>query len=219
MKGFGVLAAASCAAIALLAGSMPAEAAKVQGDILVRLRGIYIEPDVSSSLTLGNTAIPGKVDADFQIVPEIDFSYFLTDNIAFELIAATAKHDVSVKGSPLGANVDLGHVWVLPPTLTAQYHFAPKAAFSPYVGAGINYTIYYNQKSGAARSVNYDNDFGLALQAGVDYWINDKWFLNLDVKKLWLNADAKVDAGLGTLINAKVDLDPWIFGIGVGTKF
>jgi len=190
--------------------------AKEKGDILVRMRGIAVTPDSGGSTDV----IGGDADIDNAFVPEVDFSYFFTDNIAAELILATTKHNVGVSGTALGRDVDLGDVWLLPPTLTVQYHFQPKSAFSPYIGAGLNYTFFYNEDSGndpAVTSVSYDNNIGYALQAGFDYEVSDRWVLNFDVKKLFLQTDVKVNGGA---INANdVDVDPWIFGIGFGYRF
>lgn len=215
MRGSLILAA-TVAAVALAAPAAPA-AAK-EGDLLVRARGIWVSPDEGSSLKLGGAAIPGKANVDAQVVPELDFTYFLSDNVAAELILATTPHDVNATGTPLG-NVDLGDVWLLPPTLTVQYHFDPAGKISPYIGAGVNYTIFYNEDAGAARSIDYENSFGFALQAGVDIALEGKWFLNLDVKKVWLNTEATIDAGLPSRIVADVDIDPWIVGVGVGYRF
>lgn len=85
---------------------------------------------------------------------------------------------------------------LLPPTLTAQWHFLPRQSINPYMGASINYTIFYDEKPSAVNSISYDNTFGWALQAGVDISVGDGWFINADV-----------------------DIDPWIFGLGVGYRF
>ena len=114
------------------------------------------------------------------------------------------------------AGVDLGDVWILPPTLLLQYHFTPKDQFRPYVGAGINYTIFYGEDSGAVTSIDYEDNFGYALQAGMDYDLGNQWVFNIDVKKLWLNTDVSINGGA---ITADVDLDPWIFGTGFGYRF
>ncbi|ACI99009.1 OmpW/AlkL family protein [Rhodospirillum centenum] len=217
MRGLAITAA-SCAAVALLAG-VPAASAKEAGDLLVRVRGIYVVPDESSSLSLAGTGIPGEANVGNHFVPELDFTYFLNDNVGIELILGTTPHNVNATGTPLGAKVDLGDVWLLPPTLTAQYHFNPKGQVSPYIGLGVNYTIFYNVDEGAARDIDYDNSFGFALQAGVDFALNERWSLNLDVKKLWLSTDVSIDAGLPSRIKADVDLDPWIIGVGFGYRF
>lgn len=187
---------------------------KSAGDILVRARVIGVLPDGKNTVTTAAGADAGlRTDVDNAYVPEVDFSYFLTENIALELIAATTKHDVKGKGAP---DVDLGHVWLLPPTLTLQYHFLPKAQFSPYVGAGLNYTFFYGTSNGAVNSVKYENGLGYALQAGVDVALGGPWSLNLDVKRLWLSTDVKVNGGA---LKSTVDLDPWIVGVGIGYRF
>jgi outer membrane protein len=182
---------------------------KSAGDFLVRGRLIDAIPRDHASVSAG-----GSVDVSNEIVPEVDFSYFVTDNIAFELIAATTRH--SVTWTPSGTS--LGKVSLLPPTLTAQYHFMPKEKLSPYVGAGLNYTFFYNEDApgGAITSVDYKNHIGYALQAGVDYALGGAWSLNLDVKKIFLRTDVSVNSGA---VTAKVDLDPWIVGLGVGYRF
>lgn len=218
MKKFAVPAVAAALTVAAVA-AMPAQAEKAAGDLLVRGRAIYVVPDESSHLKLGNTAITGEASVDNSFVPELDFSYFFTDNVAAELILGTTHHHVKAKGSPLGASVDLGDVWLLPPTLTLQYHFNPKGKISPYVGAGINYTIFYGDDPGAAKGIDYDNKFGVALQAGVDYALTDKWSFNVDVKKIWLKTDVTVDAGLTSNVYANTKLNPWIFGVGLGYRF
>lgn len=185
---------------------------KSAGDIMLRGRGIAIVPDVSSDTTIG-----GDVDVDEAFTPELDVTYFATDNIGVELIAATANHDVKLENSAVG-DVDLGDVWILPPTLTAQYHFLPKQRISPYVGAGVNWTLFYGADSGDANDIDYENDVGPALQAGVDIAISGPWSLNLDVKKLFLDTEAEVQTAAGT-VDADVDIDPWIVGVGVAYKF
>ncbi|HHK73784.1 MAG TPA: OmpW family protein, partial [Rhizobiales bacterium] len=150
--------------------------------------------------------------------------YFFTDNISAELILGTTKHKATAVGTSAG-DIALGKVWLLPPTLTLQYHLAPDAAFNPYVGAGLNYTIFYSEstKGTVLDNIDYSNSFGVALQAGADIKPNpdSDWFFNVDVKKVWLNTDVKVDAttALGAVVNAKVDVNPWLFGVGVGKRF
>lgn len=214
MRKFGAATGAIGFALALMTGSAGVLGSSVEARAeggnspwMIRLRGTIVSPDESASLT----GLTGTVEADGALVPELDITYFFTDNIAAELILATSPHDMSAT-----AGVDLGEVWVLPPTVTLQYHFAPKGQFRPYVGAGINYTIFYGVDSGAVASIDYENGFGYALQAGMDYDLGDQWVFNIDVKKLWLNTDVSINNGA---ITADVDLDPWIFGAGFGYRF
>ncbi|MFT0715269.1 OmpW/AlkL family protein [Flagellimonas lutimaris] len=180
-----------------------------------RLRGIVVSPDESADIE----AIGGDVDISTSVVPEFDITYFFDDNWSLELILATTKHDVEAVGTAAG-DIDLGNVWLLPPTLTAQYHFTG-GDFVPYLGAGPNLTLFYGVDEGpVADDIEYDTAVGFALQGGFDFMLNDKWFLNFDVKKLFLNTTATVDAttALGATVDADVDINPWIFGVGVGIK-
>lgn len=177
---------------------------------LVRVRLINVAPEESSSTSIG-----GAVAVDNTLVPELDISYFWTDNFATELILATSKHNVGAVGTSLG-DLDAGHVWVLPPTLMMQYHLNPNGQFRPYVGAGINYTIFYSEDAGSLSDISYDNGFGYAFQAGFDFGLNEHWALNADVKKLYLNTDVSINGGG---VTADVDLNPWVFGAGLAYRF
>jgi len=176
----------------------------------VRLRGVSVQPIEKSDVS----AIGGDVNISNSFIPELDFTYFFNKNVAAELILGTTKHKVVDEKSALG-DVDLGSVWLLPPTLTLQYHFYPTKSLKPYVGAGLNYTIFYNAKPGQFNDISYDNKVGFALQGGVDYFLSDKYFLNLDVKKVFLKTDVEVNGS----IPAEVNIDPLLIGFGIGMKF
>jgi outer membrane protein len=187
---------------------------KYAGDFMIRLRGIGVIPADNADID----PIGGDTELSNTGMPEIDFTYFVTDNIAFELIAATTQHDVSARNTSAG-DIDLGDVWLLPPTLLVQYHFLTKERFSPYIGAGINYTIFYGvdeAKNSIAEDVDYENSVGWALQIGVDYRLDENWYVNADVKRLFLDTDVNINNGG---VKADVDVDPWIFGMGIGYKF
>ncbi|MBY0267700.1 MAG: outer membrane beta-barrel protein [Burkholderiales bacterium] len=187
-------------ALALAAGVAQA----AQGDWLGRARVIHIAPDASSS-ALG-------LDASNETTLELDFTYFVTNKLGLELILATRQHDVTSNGARIG------EVTHLPPTLTLQYHFAPDSpSFRPYVGAGVNYTRFYdiNLLNGAATVEK--SSWGGALQLGADFPINKTFFINVDVKKIWIDTDVKLTATGATAANFKIN--PVIFGLGVGMKF
>ncbi len=211
--------AAALLGATFLAGTAMAQDAgsfvpKSAGTFMVRARIIDVLPENNSSSV---SLIKGRVSATNSFTPEVDLSYFLTDNIAAELIAATTTHHVSAKGTALG-KVDVGSVAVLPPTLTLQYHFLHAERFSPYVGAGINYTFFYNTRPGGAPVTRFSmtNGFGEAVQVGFDYAISGRWVLNADVKQIFLSTKASINSGF---IRAKTNLDPLVVGLGVGYKF
>lgn len=197
--------------------------AKSAGDLVVRFRALGVVPDEGGAGDDGAAVVGGDTKLTSDIVPELDFTYFFTDNIAAELILATTQHTASLTGSTLG-NLDLGTVRLLPPTLNLQYHFLPKGKISPYIGAGVNYTIFFDARGGRGNgagtvinAISYSNGFGYSFQAGVDWQIGDKWHLNADVKKIFLNTDINVNNG--TIKVNDADVDPWIFGAGVGYTF
>lgn len=195
-----------------------------QGDWLVRLRGIVVSPTENTSGVMPDLT-DASVEVDNAIVPELDFTYFLTDNIAAELILATSPHGINGTGI-IADRGEVADVMVLPPTLTLQYHFMPNGAFRPYLGVGVNYTIFYSEDAsdslvdalGGATDVDLDDSFGVAFQAGVDVPINDRWFINADVKYIQIDTDATLTTG-DTVRTIEVDLDPIVAGVGVGFRF
>ncbi|MEZ5946394.1 MAG: OmpW family outer membrane protein [Hyphomonas sp.] len=218
-------------ATALLAGAAwagVAGAASAQDNPwMIRARVIGVMPDEGAKLSAGGTALGGSVDISDEYVPEVDITYFFNKNIAAELIAATTQHSVKATNVSAvgGADVDLGDVWVLPPTVTLQYHFTNMGQFKPYVGAGVNFTLFYNEDEGpVADSIDYDSSVGPALQAGFDYDLDGQpggWAFNADVKKIWINSDVTVDftTALGATVKADADIDPVVLGLGFGYKF
>lgn len=187
-----------------------------QGDMLakerfqIRARVVGVLPDDDSTVNIG-----GDADVGDAVVPEVDISYFLTEKIGMELVLATAQHQLYYNGS-----TNLGETYILPPTLVLQYHpLRGENDFSPYIGAGLNYSLFYGEEDGTGfNDLDLDGGVGYALQAGFDYWLSDNWGLNLDVKKVWLDVDADVNAG-ATPVHADVNLDPWLIGAGVSYKF
>lgn len=177
------------------------------GPWMVRARLIGVLPSESANVSIG-----GDVEIDNSFVPEVDVTYFFSKNWAAELIAATAPHDVdhTTEGH-------LGDVWLLPPTLTLQYHIDPASdSFRPYVGVGVNYTIFYGQDDAAGFDLDYDDSFGVAFQAGADFPIGNGWSFNVDVKKIYINTDVSINAGA---VTADVDINPWVVGAGLGYRY
>ena len=194
------------------------------GDVLLRTRAIMVAPNERSGSIL--PAFPGeKVKVNNSVMPELDVTYMATDNIGFELIASTTKHSASGRSGTTGSIGKLASTWVLPPTLTAQYHFAPTSKVRPYVGAGLNYTIFWNEDASRGleaavgpTKVHMKDSFGWAAQAGVDVDLTDRVFLNLDVKYIDIDTTARLSTTAAGTQNVKVSLDPLVFGIGIGVR-
>lgn len=178
---------------------------------MVRARVLQLDPANESTGTLDAL---GGVSVNSKYIWEIDASYFVTPNVAFELIATTPqKQTVSLDGTKIGT---LRH---LPPTLTAQYHFAPtNPTVRPYVGFGVNYTHFSAVKlelGGTPLEIDR-HSWGTAIQIGADFPITDKLSLNVDFKKIDIRTDVTHPA-LGNVGTVKVD--PVLFGIGIGYRF
>ncbi len=211
-------------AAAMLAMAMAATPALAeQGDVLIRLRAITVQPQEKVGPVLPTFPTSGGRITN-AYAPEIDFTYMLTNNLGIELIAATTKHCIEGGGS-LAAVGRLACTWVLPPTLTLQYHFAPQGKIHPYVGAGVNWTMFYKEKASnqlntaiGATNVNLSNSWGYAVQAGVDFDLNDRMFINLDVKYVDMDSTARLTTG-AAVNSVRANIDPLIVGVGVGWRF
>jgi outer membrane protein len=195
------------------------------GDWLVRGRIINVNPNDDSSLvSVGGVPVAGSgVTVDDDTVPELDITYMIAPNWGVELILGYSEHDVDASGT-LKALGNVIEAKALPPTLTLQYHFAPNSDFRPYVGAGVNYTYFWDEDVKGplgipGAKVDMDDSWGLAVQAGIDIAINEDWFVNLDVKYLDMETTAKFKNTLVGAAEVDVDVDPVVWGVGIGRRF
>ncbi|EEA95943.1 OmpW family protein [Pseudovibrio sp. JE062] len=208
-----------------LAADMPvpqediaAAAASEKSPWQIRVRALGVVPMDEGHV---NGVAGSDLSYSSTVVPELDITYYFTDNIAAELILGTTWSDVDGDGSLPGIGVsDVGETWILPPTLTLQYHFTNFGSFKPYIGAGINYTIFYSQDDGKdSKKLDIENTFGAALQVGFDYMVDDHWGVNFDVKKLFLEADYDVTLNDDSKVSGTAELNPWLIGAGVTYRF
>jgi outer membrane protein len=208
-----------------LATAAASPAAAEAGDLIVRGRFIVVAPqDGSSGIT---PAFPNEgVSVDTAYAPELDFTYMLTKNLGMELILATTKHSASGKTGTTGSIGKLADTWVLPPTLTLQYHFAPEGAIRPYVGAGLNYTIFYKERASGSlenavgpTSVSLSDSFGWALQGGLDIPLNSSLMLNFDLKYIDMDTTARLNTTAIGQQKVNIDINPLVFGVGIGMRF
>ena len=211
--------------VALAAAGLAQPAAAEAGDVLVRGRVVVVAPQEESGGV--QPAFPSEeVKVSTSWAPEVDVTYMVSDNIGLELIAATTKHRVGGKTGTTGSIGRLASTWVLPPTLTAQYHFNPKGKVRPYLGAGVNYSLFYSEKASDAledavgeTKVRLSSSIGPAVQAGVDFALSERVFLNLDVKWIDIDTKARLSTAAAGVQRVKVHLDPLVFGVGIGTRF
>ena len=181
---------------------------------MVRARVVDVQPikkwHDSGVLGLGSS----NVYVEDRLIPEVDFTYFFTKNIAAELIL-TYPQALVAKSKTLGK---LGDFKGLPPTLTLQYHFLPDATFRPYIGAGINYTRFSNLEIDDVAPLKLGrNSWGGAFQIGADWKIGTNSFINFDLKKVYFDTSVKLST-TGTKIG-RVYVDPVLVGVGYGFRF
>lgn len=171
------------------------------GDFLVRVGASMVAPKSDNH--------PG-VDVEDGTMVTFNGTYFMTDQWAVEVLAALPfKHDIDAKSGP-----NIGETKHLPPTVSLQYHFTPNQPVRPYVGAGLNYTIFFEEDIDGA-SLSLDDSFGWAAQVGVDIDLTENMFLNAEIRYLDIDTKAKVNsASIGT-----VEIDPMLYGINIGFRF
>lgn len=201
----------SAAALALVGGLLASTAQAYQaGEWLGRV-GVYGVFPESNNLNLG----PGAtIDVDNAYSLGFNFTYMINPNIGVELLGALPfKHDISLSGAGR-----IGETKQLPPVVSIQYHMMPEGTVHPYVGLGLNYTNFFSEKTTGALSGNslkLDDSWGIAGQLGIDVDIAPNWFVNADLRYISIKSDAKLNGvGIGT-----VDINPWVVGLTVGTRF
>lgn len=225
------------ASLIALAIASPAAFAHKEGDIIVRGGAATVDPQEDSSRI--STSATGKIDgtsagvnSDTQL--GLTGTYMITDHVGIELLAATPfNHDISVKGidaalgTPAGTiDGSFADVKQLPPTLSLQYYpMEASSAFQPYVGAGLNYTIFFDdnltgrQKANGFSNLDLDNSVGLAFQVGTDYMLTDNILVNAAVWYIDIDTTATADHSALGKVKVDVDVDPFVYMVGLGYKF
>ncbi|MCH5050046.1 outer membrane protein OmpW [Pectobacterium aquaticum] len=203
----------------LAAALMPAlTQAHQAGDFIVRAGSATVRPVESSDNVLGSL---GSFQVNNNTQLGLTFSYMVTDNIGVELLAATPfNHKVGLQST--GTIAEVKH---LPPSLVAQYYFGDKEdKLRPYLGVGLNYTLFFDEKfndtgKGAGLSdLSLKNSWGVAAQAGLDYNLDKNWLVNMSVWWMDIDTDVKFKAG-NNQQSIHTTLDPWVFMFGLGYRF
>ncbi len=177
-----------------------------KGDWLLRVGVGNVDPK-------SNNGEVASVDSGTAVV--FNGTYFFTPNLGFEILAASPfSHDIKLAAD----GTKVGETKHLPPTFSLQYHFDTESALRPYVGAGLNYTLFFDEETTgplAGTSLSLDGSFGLAAQLGADFDISDTMFVNFDVRWIDINTDAELD---GAALE-EVEIDPMVYSLTLGWKF
>ena len=216
MKRFVIAALSTSVACA----AMPA-AAYETGDLLVRFGPALVSPDDSSDSALGDV-----VNVRDGSSLGVSATYMFTDTLGVEVLGALPfEHDLDGKGALDG--VKIGSTSHLPPTVLLQY--APKLsdAFQPYVGAGFNYTMFFREKTSRELDIalagptdlSLSDSKGLALELGVDVPMRDNLMFNVSVWNIDIDTTARVKVNGATAATIDVEIDPWVYMVGLGLRF
>lgn len=199
-----VLPMIAAGAIGLI--NIPTAAAYQAGDMIARAGTHYVNPKSDNNDTVG-------VDGAWGLTGS--FEYFVAPNLAADLLVAVPfKHDITLNadGSKVASTNDL------PPVLSLVWYPAVAQTVHPYVGAGVNYTIFFNEKTKGAldgTKLKLDSSVGVAALVGVSFDLNKSWSVVVDARYAKIGTKAKVDGNsVGT-----VNIDPFVYGISVGYNF
>ena len=215
----------SLLAVALLTSFSTVTLANEAGDILVRAGATLASP-ASNHATVFLDGVDSGMSVSVGDNTQIGLTavYFFNSNWAIELLAATPfDHDIKLHAGD-DTNV-LGDTKHLPPTLSALYYFDTGSAFKPYIGAGINYTIFFDNsfsdtyaKAGFS-DLELDNSFGYAVQVGLDYDLSDNWSVNASARYIDISTDATFKVAGTVNGKASVDVNPMVYSVMIGYAF
>lgn len=194
------LALACLAAVTLGAPAL----AQSAGEMTLGLGLGFVNPKSDNGIVAGGTT---TIDGNAR--PTVTFEYFIRDNLGIELLAALPfKHDINVGGAKAGVTKHL------PPTLSLNYHFPTGGALTPFVGLGVNYTLFFQDRSPLG-DLKIDNSWGLAAHLGVDYALSEKGALRMDLRYIDIDSDVKLN---GAKVG-RVEVDPLVAGVSYVMKF
>lgn len=225
---YSVISTLFSTCIALLSSSV---GAVEQGDWLVRVGVGYVSPNDDSGALKPTPNLSG-VEVDSATNLALNITYMVTPTLSAELLGALPfNHEIKADGALKSATgLDkIGETDQLPPTLMLNYNFSPTASIRPYVGAGVNYTTFFNTESTSSldqalgeTDIDLDSSWGFAVQGGVDVDLNEDWFANASVWYMDISTDATLkSAGTSGSTNRsiEVDINPVVLFVGIGKRF
>lgn len=183
-----------------------------QNGVIVRMGAAMVDPH-GDGLMVGTN----KLDVGDNTQLGLSVSVPVSRNLAVGVLAATPfKHDITLGGAKVGTTKHL------PPTVTLQYRFNNAGNATPYVGAGVNYTRFFDEQTvstGAlgTTNLNLKDSTGAAAELGVDWKLNKHWGLNAAAWYADIETDASTANGTNPLGTVKID--PWVYMVGASYHF
>ncbi|HQV21916.1 MAG: outer membrane beta-barrel protein [Moraxellaceae bacterium] len=200
---------ALCLAVSSLAFAPVAAMAESPWTVKVGFSQVNPKSDNGS---LAGGAFEAEVSSEVGFTPSIEYKF--APNIVGEvLLAIPFEHEVKDTKS----DTKIASFKHLPPTFSAKYLFTPDAAFSPYVGLGLNYTLVYDEKIVlAGAKLKGKDSIGLAANVGFEYRMpNSPWGISADLRYIKIESDLTLNGNdIGTLT-----VDPVVLGVSAAYHF
>ena len=195
------------------------------GNFMFKVLGTVASFDPTLDARIGGVDVAGEgVDVSSAVVPTVAMTLFLNQNLAIEAICCVSQHTLTGQGS-LQANGDIGSTWVVPATVTAQYHFTGLGAVKPYLGVGLAAFLFFDEqvkgplKTAGYNNLNIDPALGLTLQAGMDIELSKGWYMTFDVKRIFIDVNPSFTGNGLNKIDGTASLNPVLVSAGLAYRF
>lgn len=191
--------------LTVLAGPGVATAGTADSPWTVRIGAHNVDPSGGTSRTAA-----GDITVDDRTGPSFNLEYRLSDQLRIDVLAALPfRHDIRLDGGKIGSTRHL------PPTVSLQWHPVPDARFDPFIGIGVNYTLFFEESLDIPAELELDDTWGLAGRIGVDYHFSPRWLIGADLRYIEIESEARIDgAKIGD-----VKISPLAYGLQLGYRF
>ena len=216
-----------CVVIAAVAVADWAAARDQERDFLVGGRAYLFAPlSADEEIVVNGVGTGTRLNPSVSATIELNATYMLTDYIGIEGTAAITRHRFHSEDGTLAGLDEVFDGWFLPVTLTAQYRHDTGGPLTPYIGAGVNAlfpvdfetTQQFREAVGSNQAaVDVPTSIGWVAQAGINYAVNDRFYVNLDGKIMSVSTDIQInDAPRATY---DLRMTPIVIGFGIGYRF
>ncbi|MDP9194156.1 MAG: outer membrane beta-barrel protein [Acidobacteriota bacterium] len=189
------------------------------------LTGYAAWVDTSSEGTFGSNGTVADdlgVSFDGTLGYGIGANIFFSDRISTEFAIVRVNSDVLFRQRAV--NNANSQAELMPITAVLQFHLAPNGRFDPYVGAGAAYVLIDDVDTPEElnnidfESIDFKDDVGLVLNAGLGIRLTNNFGLTLDAKYVPLESSATAVRTTGNQ-EVKFDINPVILSAGLSLRF
>jgi outer membrane protein len=184
-------------------------------------RLLHLNTDALSG-ELGDTGYHFDVASSLGL--EFDATVMFSNAFAAEFSIGGAAPRLKAVDGDCCPTIDAGRLWLAPLTATAQFHLQVYGPWDPYVGLGITWIVPFYSLSDDLRDaglsdVDFEGNLGLAAQVGFNYQMDNRWYVNLDLKYLGASLEARAKTDEEDIPTVNLDINPFVIGLGFGYKF